>query len=133
MTNETSTTETTTAAIAEKGANVAPKKAAPKKGTSPKKSTRKAAKEGAQPKKASKAPTKTAKEPRAPREHSKTATVIALLSRKDGATLAEIAKATEWQNHSIRGFISGTLGKKMGLKVESTKNQSGERVYQIAK
>ena len=63
------------------------------------------------------------------REGSKKAIVLELLRRKEGATLAEIRKATGWQNHSIRGFISGTT-KKMGLKVESTK-RGDERVYQI--
>src|SRR5688500_17756279 len=53
---------------------------------------------------------------------SKTAIVLELLRRKEGATLAEIAKATGWQNHSIRGFISGQVGKKLGMKVESTKS-----------
>jgi len=57
--------------------------------------------------------------------------VLELLRRKDGATIAEIAKATEWQNHSIRGFISGTVSKKMGLAVESSKNAVGERMYRI--
>jgi hypothetical protein len=67
------------------------------------------------------------------REGSKKSIVLDLLRRKGGATLGEIAKATDWQNHSIRGFISGTLGKKMGLTVESTKNDAGERIYRIAK
>jgi len=58
--------------------------------------------------------------------------LLALLSRKEGATLAEIAKATDWQNHTIRRFISGTLTKKMGLSVESLKNDTGERTYRIA-
>jgi Protein of unknown function (DUF3489) len=53
------------------------------------------------------------------------------MRRKEGATLAEIAKATEWQNHSIRGFVSGHVIKKMGLKVESTKNGESERTYRI--
>ncbi len=68
-----------------------------------------------------------------PREFSKKAIVVDLMQRKDGATMAEIVKATDWQNHSIRGFISGTITKKMGLKVESTKNEAGERTYRIAK
>jgi hypothetical protein len=68
----------------------------------------------------------------AAREGSKKALVLELLRRKDGATLAEIAKATDWQNHSIRGFISGSLSKKMGLKIESIKREDGERRYVLA-
>ena len=41
-------------------------------------------------------------------------------------------KATDWQAHSVRGFLS-TAGKKHGLKIESTKNEAGERTYKIAK
>ena len=59
--------------------------------------------------------------------------VLELLRRKEGATIAEIAKATQWQNHSIRGFISGTVSKKMGVAVESSRNESKERTYRIAK
>ena len=66
-----------------------------------------------------------------PREFSKKAIVVELLRRKDGATLNEIMKATDWQAHSVRGFISGSLIKKMGLKVESSKNDAGERRYRI--
>src|SRR5215510_213076 len=57
--------------------------------------------------------------------------VLELLRRRDGATIADIAKAAQWQNHSIRGFISGTVSKKMGLAVESSKNDAGERTYRI--
>src|SRR5262245_36734104 len=57
--------------------------------------------------------------------------VLELLRRKEGATIAEIAKATQWQNHSIRGFISGTVSKKMGVAVESSRNESKERTYRI--
>jgi hypothetical protein len=60
---------------------------------------------------------------------SKTAKVLDLLKKPDGATLAEIMKATGWQAHSVRGFISGTLGKKMGLTVTSAKGEDGERSY----
>jgi hypothetical protein len=68
-----------------------------------------------------------------PREGTKTAQVVALLQRKGGATLAEIMKATDWQAHTVRGFIAGTLGKKMGLAVESFKNATDERAYRITK
>jgi predicted HTH transcriptional regulator len=68
-----------------------------------------------------------------PRIDTKKAIVLDLLLRNQGATTTEIAKATDWQNHSIRGFISGHVTKRMGLKVESTKNEAGERTYRIAK
>lgn len=65
------------------------------------------------------------------REGSKTAHVLALLQRSQGATLQQIMHATGWQAHSVRGFLSGTLGKKMGLTVASIKEQSGERRYSV--
>jgi hypothetical protein len=65
------------------------------------------------------------------RGNTKKAIVLELLRRKEGAMIAEIAKATDWQNHSIRGFLSGTVSKKMGLAVESVKNEAGERTYRI--
>ena len=70
--------------------------------------------------------------PAAARDGSKKATVLGLLQRKGGATLAQIMKATGWQAHSVRGFISGALGKKMGLTVDSARREDGERVYSIA-
>jgi len=69
--------------------------------------------------------------PKGAREGSKKAIVLELLRRPEGASLKEIADATQWQAHSIRGFISGALGKKMGLTVESLKTESGDRVYRI--
>jgi hypothetical protein len=62
---------------------------------------------------------------------SKKAEVIHLLRRKGGASLKDIMKATGWQAHSVRGFISGTLGKRMDLKVDSTKAKDGQRTYSI--
>ncbi len=67
-----------------------------------------------------------------PREFRKKQIVLDLPRRKNGSTMGEIAKATGWQSHSIRGFISGTVGKNMALAVESTKNDAGERTYRIA-
>jgi hypothetical protein len=64
------------------------------------------------------------------RENSKTARVIALLRRPTGASLKTIMRVTGWQAHSVRGFISGQLGKKMGLRVRSVQ-RDGERVYAL--
>ena len=58
--------------------------------------------------------------------------MTALLRKKDGATIAQLAKATGWQNHSVRGFLSGTLKKKHGITVASEKASDGERRYRIA-
>jgi hypothetical protein len=66
------------------------------------------------------------------RDGSKKATVLALLRREGGATLGEIAQATDWQLHSIRGFLSGQIAKKMGLKIETTKADGGKRHYHLA-
>jgi hypothetical protein len=65
------------------------------------------------------------------RTASKTETILALMKQPGGTTLHAIMEATGWQAHSVRGFISGTLGKKMGLTVVSTKTESGGRSYSI--
>jgi hypothetical protein len=62
---------------------------------------------------------------------SKKDTVLALLRRPQGASLKEMMRATGWQSHSVRGFLSGALRKKMGLKVKSGKRDNGERVYSV--
>jgi hypothetical protein len=61
---------------------------------------------------------------------TKTAKIIALLKRPAGASLKALMRETGWQSHSVRGFISGQLGKKMGLRVRSFQ-YDGERVYII--
>ena len=66
------------------------------------------------------------------RPGSKTAKILDLLKRLGGVTLKELMKATGWQPHSVRGFLSGTLGKKMGTPVESSKRADGERVYRFS-
>ena len=45
--------------------------------------------------------------------------------------IVEAKEATDWQAHTVRGFISGTLGKKMGLTVNSGRREDGERVYTL--
>ena len=62
---------------------------------------------------------------------SKTAQVLDLLKRPGGATLQELMAATGWQPHSVRGFLSGTVRKKMGLAVNSSKGQDGDRTYSV--
>ena len=56
--------------------------------------------------------------------------VLSLVRQTGGATLRTLMAATGWQAHSVRGFISGQLTKKMGLKVRSFK-RDGERVYSV--
>jgi hypothetical protein len=63
---------------------------------------------------------------------NKKAEVIEMMKRAKGATLVEIMKATGWQPHTVRGFVS-ILGSKGGEKIESSKNAAGERTYKIGK
>jgi hypothetical protein len=136
--------ETNTAAtVAEQGARVALEKASSKKGASQTKGVpkgRKVANGGktkAAPKKQARAGKKAAKPARAkeastPRAESKGAKILELIGRPKGATLAEIMKAVAWQAHSVRGYLS-TTAKKHRIKIESAKNDAGERTYKIAK
>jgi Protein of unknown function (DUF3489) len=62
---------------------------------------------------------------------SKQDAVIAMLRRPEGATVEEVAHATGWQRHTVRGVFSGTLKKKLGLSLASAKEERG-RVYRIA-
>ena len=96
------------------GAHVAPKKAKSGKKATPAKKTPKGAKKAT-----------------GARDGSKTAMILEMLKRPGGATAKELLEATGWQPHSLRGFISGTLGKKMGLTVVSTKGEDGERTYSV--
>ncbi len=68
----------------------------------------------------------------APETGTKSDLVITLLKRPSGASLKEIMAATGWQAHSVRGFISAQVSKKLGLQVMSFKRQ-GERIYRIRK
>ena len=126
MTSTPEATETATASAAEapkagkkarasaRRAHVAPKKGKAGKKASPAKKTPKGAKEGA-----------------GARDGSKAAKILDLLKRPGGVTAKELMKATGWQSHSVRGFLSGTVSKKMGLTVTSTKSEDGERNYSV--
>ena len=108
----TETKPTKKAAAGARRANVAPVKAKAGKKTTPKKKVPRSARNDA-------------------REGSKTATILELLKRPGGVTAKDLLKATNWQPHSLRGFLSGTVGKKMGLTVTSTKGEDGERNYSL--
>ena len=62
---------------------------------------------------------------------SKLGQLEAMLRRPEGATIAQLSKALDWQTHSIRGAMSGSLKKKQGLKITATKEESADRIYQI--
>ena len=79
---------------------------------------------------AKKAP-KSAKKAKVARDGSKAAKILDLLKRPGGVTSRELQKASGWQPHSVRGFLSGTVGKKMGLTVTSVKGEDGERTYSV--
>jgi hypothetical protein len=81
--------------------------------------TRKAKAKAAKPAKA--APT----DKPTPRAGTKQALMIDLLRRPEGATVEQIAAATGWQHHTIRGAIAGALKKKLGLTVEATRTREG--------
>jgi hypothetical protein len=97
-----------------------------------KKETKKAAGKGNKKgdRKAPKKGTRT-EAPTAPRIGTKMAQVIAMLQRKNGATLNEIADKMGWQKHTVRGFMAGAM-KKAGYMVESFKPEGEERTYRIS-
>jgi hypothetical protein len=130
MINNAETTHSV-ATVAEQGATVAPQKTASKKAASRKKGVTKAlkiAKRGQVNKPAM--PSKKGKV-KPPRTESKGMKILELIGRANGATLAEIMSVVGWQAHSVRGFIS-TAGKK-GLRIDSSKNDAGYRVYRSGK
>jgi hypothetical protein len=70
------------------------------------------------------------KRPETKGAESKTDHVIAMLRRREGASLAALVKATSWQPHSVRGFLAGTIRKKLKLSLISEK-LDGVRTYRI--
>jgi hypothetical protein len=109
------------AGVAKRARHVAPAKGKPGKKASPAKKA---------PKGGTKAKVAEPAKPEA-RNGSKTARILESLKRPGGVTAKELMKATGWQPHSVRGFLSGTVGKKLGLTVESVKGEDGERTYSV--
>ncbi len=81
--------------------------------------------------KAQKPEAKSAPTERKTREGTKQALVIELLKRPQGATIPEIVQATGWAKHTTRGFFAGALKKKLGLVINSEKNEVRGRCYKI--
>jgi len=89
---------------------------------------------GVQTKKSLRKTAKTSKSttaPKTPRTGTKQAQLVAMLEAPEGASIAEITAATDWQPHTIRGAISGVLKKKLGLEVTSEKVDGRGRIYRI--
>ena len=77
---------------------------------------------------------KPAREPveaKTTRALSKGETIEALLRRPEGATIEQMSAATNWQGHSVRAYVTATLGKKRELPIQRTKAQGGVSVYRI--
>ena len=74
---------------------------------------------------------KAKKTPNTEAPNTKMSQLETILRRPEGATIAQLAKALDWQAHSIRGAMSGFLKKKRGLKIAGEKTGGKERVYRI--
>lgn len=89
-------------------------------------------KSGASPKPSGKKPRQASgKSETKPGKTTKQQVIIDLLSRKEGATLSQLVKATDWQQHSIHGAMAN-MRKKLKLAINSTKEDGKDRVYRIA-
>ena len=82
-------------------------------------------------KKAARKARKPATEPNttARRQGTKQEKVLELLRRPEGATIAQLVKATGWQPHTVRGAMAGALKKRLGIAITSEKPEEGDRVY----
>ena len=84
--------------------------------------------------KSAKSPANVAKGRPSPRvKPTKIEHCLALLTAPDGATIDELQAATGWQAHSVRGFLAGTVKKKLGLILDSNKAEDGVRRYRVVR
>ncbi len=65
------------------------------------------------------------------RSGTKQETLLKLLSRREGASIDELAEALDWQRHTVRGTMSHTLKKRLGLAITSEKGEDGVRRYRV--
>jgi predicted ArsR family transcriptional regulator len=65
------------------------------------------------------------------RDGTKQAQIIIMLRSARGATIDEMAEATGWQGHTVRGALAGALKKRLGLNVTSEKVEDRGRVYRL--
>ena len=63
--------------------------------------------------------------------HTKLQTMIDMLRRDEGASILEIAAATQWRAHTVRGAMSGALNKRHGLKITSQLDANRRRIYRL--
>jgi len=104
-----------------------PKSVTPKKGSA--KSNATARRKVTSAAAAAKTPLK-ADEPKVARV-TKQERVLTLLSQPAGASIAEMMQATDWQQHSVRGFLAGTVKRKLGFPLISSKPNDGVRRYRV--
>jgi hypothetical protein len=71
-------------------------------------------------------------QPRVEGHVTKHAQLLNLLNRPEGASIEDMMQATEWQQHSVRGFLAGTVKKRMGLALTSSRAEGEVRRYRIA-
>jgi hypothetical protein len=96
--------------------------------TKPKAATRPIARKTAKPASPNRSTPESSKSPS--RSATKRERIIAMLRTSAGATIASLVTATEWQQHSVRGFLAGVVRKKLGLNLVSEQTDKG-RVYRI--
>jgi hypothetical protein len=94
----------------------------------PKAATRSTARRTSKPKSRARSAPVSSKPATGP--HTKHARIIAMLRTPAGATIASLVTATEWRQHSVRGFLAGVVRKKLGLNLVSEQTDKG-RVYRI--
>jgi hypothetical protein len=83
-------------------------------------------------KKSSSAPARSLDQPVKHRAGSKQARVIEMLMKPEGTTIDDIMKATDWQQHSVRGFFAGFIRKKLKLTLTSEADEAG-RIYKVTR